>query len=307
MMQRRQARADVTPVRQTTQYNCVATSLAMALKALGFADFECEPDRVNRVLGALPLQGASFEQVAAAASHYGCRTTLVVPATLGLVRSWTDAGKPVMIGWNTGNEWSHASLVFDVTDTHVLVADPNIPNPDTLVRTLTHDEFYDKWWEKSGPGYKIRRPAMCIEREITPDGRQVMAGSRTAAMVRRTAGWGDKPSRPLQTQPDYGDTNNDEGAGSRVPRGDDSPQPDTNILFAALRRERVATKVAFEYSNTVPPYEADHGYGQPLAGGTDVMRQLLNNLRRENGLDPRPECPRIAARIAERANRQIKG
>ena len=171
------ARADVGPRRQRNQYNCCTTSLSMALEALGIPPEECSIENVNRVLGAMPLRGAAWEQVAGAASHFGCRATLVVPSTLRQVRDWTDAGIPVIIGWNTGNEWSHASLIFDVTDDLVYIADPNIPNPDKTVRTLSHDEFYEKWWEKSGEGYKVRRPAMAIEREITPDGRQVMASA----------------------------------------------------------------------------------------------------------------------------------
>jgi hypothetical protein len=174
------AAANVTPIRQPTQYHCVPTSLAMALLALGVRKEECLPEIVNKVLGALPLRGASFEQVSAAASHYGMRTTLVTPSTLRQVKEWTDMGKPVMIGWNPENrEWSHASLIFDVQEQDdgtlkVFVADPNIPNPEKLVRVIEEDEFYSKWYEKATPGYLIRRPAMCIEREITPDGKQVM-------------------------------------------------------------------------------------------------------------------------------------
>ena len=171
------AKANVRPRRQANQYNCTVTSLSMALEAVGIAPEECSAELVNKVLGALPLRGASWEQVAGAASHYGCRATLVVPSTLRQVRAWTDAGTPVLIGWNTGNEWSHASLIFDVTDDQVFIADPNIPNPDATVRILSHEDFYEKWWEKSGEGYKVRRPAMAIEREITPDGRQVMASA----------------------------------------------------------------------------------------------------------------------------------
>ena len=56
----------------------------------------------------------------------------------------------------------------------VYVADPNIPNPDKLFRVVSEDEFYSKWAEK-WPNYMVRRPAMKVEREITPTGRQVMA------------------------------------------------------------------------------------------------------------------------------------
>jgi hypothetical protein len=42
------------------------------------------------------------------------------------------------------------------------------------VRVVPKAEFYAKWYEK-WPNYLVRRPAMAIEREITTDGRQVMA------------------------------------------------------------------------------------------------------------------------------------
>lgn len=175
--------ANVTPRRQSSQYNCVTTSLLMALESLGIPAAECQIDKVNAVLGAMPLRGASWEAAAGAASHYGCRANLVIPSTLTQVRSWTDEGCPVIIAYNLGNEWSHASLVFNVDDNWVYVADPNIPDPQKLTKKMTHDEFYAVWWEKSATGYKIRRPAMKIEREITPDGRQVIASAKTAVLT----------------------------------------------------------------------------------------------------------------------------
>ena len=186
-MERRIAKADVIPVRQQNQYNCVTTSLCMALRALGVPEDECSPARVNKVVGAMPLQGAAWEPMLAAANHYGMRATLTLPSTVRQLKSWTDAGKPVVIAWNPeGREWSHASLVFDVDDDlNVYVADPNIPDPDETVRVVPKGEFYSKWYEKAPQGFLIRRPACVIEREITPDGRQVMASRKKTARVRR--------------------------------------------------------------------------------------------------------------------------
>jgi hypothetical protein len=152
----------------------------MALRALGVPEAECSPARVNKVVGAMPLQGAAWEPMLAAANHYGMRATLTLPSTVRQLKSWTDAGKPVVIAWNPeGREWSHASLVFDVDDDlNVYVADPNIPDPDETVRVVPKGEFYQKWYEKAPQGFLIRRPACVIEREITPDGRQVMASSK---------------------------------------------------------------------------------------------------------------------------------
>jgi len=172
VMTDKKAKADVTPVRQRTQYTCMSTSLMMCLQALGH---KVNEDEVNDVMGARPKKGAAWENAIAAAQHYGCRATLVTPSTVQQLKSWTDRGIPVMIAWNPeGRPWSHASVVFDVDeDLNVYVADPNIPDPDETVRIVPKGEFYSKWSEK-WPDYIVRRPAMAVEREITPDGRQVI-------------------------------------------------------------------------------------------------------------------------------------
>ena len=180
-MFRRIARANVTPVRQRTQFSCVASSTSMALNALGFNTNE---DQVNEIIGAQPLRGASWEQVLACLQYFGCRGTLTMPSTIKQLKEWTDAGKPVLIAWNPeGREWSHASLVFDVIekengDHDIYIADPNIPNPDETVRIVNSKDFYSKWFEKWDK-YLVRRPALMVDREISPDGKQVMASLRT--------------------------------------------------------------------------------------------------------------------------------
>lgn len=180
------ARAEITPIRQRTQYTCMGASLSMALQAQG-ADFD--EDTVNKVMGCKPMQGASWEQALAAAQHFGMRATLVTPCPMSTLKEWTDRGVAVMIAWNPeGRDWSHASVVFDVTDTHVHVADPNLPDPDETVRIVPREDFLKKWFEK-WPDYLVRRPALAIEREITSDGRQVKASlaSRVASKFLRRA------------------------------------------------------------------------------------------------------------------------
>ena len=173
---RRQAKADVNPIRQRSQFTCVTASTCMALNAVGV---KCNEDQVNEVIGAKAMHGARWEEVLACAQYYGCRATLTCPATLTQVKEWTDQGKPVLIAWNPeGREWSHASLIFDVTGEKgsyvVHIADPNIPNPDKTTREVNEDDFYAKWYEK-WPAYLVRRPALMIEREICENGRQLMA------------------------------------------------------------------------------------------------------------------------------------
>ncbi len=191
-MNTRIAKAEVPLLRQRTQYSCMSASMCACLNALGY---KCSEDEVNEVMGARPMKGAAWEQALACAQHYGVRGMLVCPSTVNQLREWTDAGKPVMIAWNPeGRDWSHASVVFDVTDTipaelpsecsllgsrdssgpWVWVADTNIPNPEKTVRVVCADTFYSKWFEK-WPNYLVRRPALMLDREVTPEGRQVMA------------------------------------------------------------------------------------------------------------------------------------
>lgn len=40
-------------------------------------------------------------------------------------------------------------------------------------------------------------------------------------------------------------------------------------------------------------HEIDHGYSEPLGGGTDVMRRMQNQFRKEQGLPERPASPEI--------------
>jgi hypothetical protein len=171
----KQAKAAVEPIRQRTQYSCMAASMSMCLRALGTV---CTEDQVNKVMGAQPMKGASWENALACGQHFGMRCTLVTPSSVPQLAEWTSRGVPVMIAWNPeGREWSHASVVFDVTgDGDVHVADPNIPDPTQTVRVLSTSEFYKKWFEK-WPRYFVRRPALAVEREITPDGRQVFAST----------------------------------------------------------------------------------------------------------------------------------
>ena len=176
-LMKKKSKANLTPKRQRTQYSCMSTSMSMCLQALGYS--HANEDEVNKVMGALPMKGAAWEQALACAQHYGCRATLTTPSTVTQLKGWTDRGIPVMIAWNPeGRDWSHASVVFDVDDElNVYIADPNIPDPDETVRVVSKTEFYSKWYEK-WPNYLVRRPACAIEREITPDGKQIMASNQ---------------------------------------------------------------------------------------------------------------------------------
>ena len=180
------AKAMVIPVRQRTQYTCVPCSLSMCLKALGIGEWMTE-DIVNDVMGARPMKGATWEAVINAAQHFGKRATLTAPCTIEQMKEWTDKGLPIMIAWNPeGREWSHASTVFHVCDEYVWVADPNIPDPNEVVRKVTHKEFYNKWYEKHS-NYLVRRPCVVISHEISESGTQVPYPNMRMAL-KKTAG-----------------------------------------------------------------------------------------------------------------------
>lgn len=174
------AKAMVIPVRQRTQYTCVPCSLSMCLKALGM-EWMTE-DIVNDVMGARPMKGATWEAVINAAQHFGKRATLTAPCTIEQMKEWTDQGLPIMIAWNPeGREWSHASTVFHVCEEYVWVADPNIPDPNEVVRQVPHKDFYSKWYEKH-TNYLVRRPAVVISHEISESGTQVPYPNMRMAM-----------------------------------------------------------------------------------------------------------------------------
>jgi hypothetical protein len=190
LIMHKHAKAGIVPIRQRTQFSCVAASMTMALGANGV---ETDEDEVNRVMGCKPMQGATWEQAIACAQHWGMRATLVSPCTLGQLKEWTDRGIPVLIAWNPeGRDWSHASCVFDVdAEENIYVADPNCPDPEQTVRVVPKTEFYGKWFEK-WPNYLVRRPALAIEREITSDGRQVRASRVAATQNPSIVRWEDK-------------------------------------------------------------------------------------------------------------------
>lgn len=168
---KRTARANVPGIRQRTQYTCMSASIAAALMALGK---EITEDDVNRVLKAQAMKGARWEEALGTIQYFGGRGTLVVPATVNMLKEWTDQEIPVLIGWNPeGRPWSHASVVAEVDSAgNVHIMDPNIPDPDEHFRIVPKDEFYKRWLEPCGDSLIIRRPAMAVTLEVDERGRQ---------------------------------------------------------------------------------------------------------------------------------------
>lgn len=291
----RHARAQVAQIRQTTQYTCCAASISAALKAHGKL---VDEDGVNRILGAAPMAGASWEAMLATIQYFGLRGSLVIPSTPRMLKQWTDQGLPVIIAWNPeGRPWSHASVVFDVTESPegllIHVMDPNIPNPGRTTRVMGEDEFCQKWGEKVSDSLIVRRPACVVEREVTQDGRQVRASSprpiekQVLSALQRAGGATEATGA---------------GLGMRIMRSQLAPVITNlvNLGWVTVNGTRIQiTNRGASYSGNpdgkpIYPEDINHGEDRPLGGGTDVMQHLQNQLRIEQGRKPRPENPRIA-------------
>jgi len=189
---RKKAKADIPGLRQQTQYTCMATSLTSILQ---YYDKDVNEKDVNKVLGASAKKGARWEEALGTLQYFGLRGSLVVPATLKMVKNWTDKGIPVMIAWNPeGRPWSHASVISDVDDDleYITIMDPNIPDPEETFRQVPKKEFYRKWGEDWGDMI-LRRPAVAVTLEVDAEGRQVVASSL---------------KQPLSLRRDYGLENN---------------------------------------------------------------------------------------------------
>ena len=175
--------AKVPHLRQTSQYTCVAASVTAALQALGKTITE---DEVNRVLGASPMRGASWEEALGALQYFGCRGTLVTPSSWEQLREWTDRGIPVLIGWNPeGRPWSHASIVAHVEEDAIHVMDPNTPDPGHGFRVLSREDFHRTWSEKYSDHLIVRRPALAVELEVSANG-QLTRSKLAARYLRET-------------------------------------------------------------------------------------------------------------------------
>lgn len=82
------------------------------------------------------------------------------------------------------------------------------------------------------------------------------------------------------------------------------PESDAYLAVKAgviLNRGRRAGYKGNPGGKDIYPNEIDHGYGEPLAGGTDVMRKLQNTYVHEQGdvIPQRPKSPRLAASVTE--------
>lgn len=221
-MTNKKAKANIKGMRQQTQYTCMATSLTSVLRYYGR---DVDEQDVNRVLGAIAKKGARWEEALATAQYFGLRGQLVVPATLNMVKEWTDKGVPVMIAWNPEDRpWSHASVISDVSDEGIVqIMDPNIPDPEKTFRFVPKDEFYKKWGEDWGD-LIVRRPAMALTLEVDSTGRQVIASAQQGL------------TSPLSLRKDYGGIPQSNNA-SQLPSAGEKEEPDKGRTLGVKSEE----------------------------------------------------------------------
>lgn len=68
-------------------------------------------------------------------------------------------------------------------------------------------------------------------------------------------------------------------------------------ILAILKRHAAAQEITGPPTTAIYPKEIDHGYEQPLAGGSDIMKRLQDQLLIEQGNTPREPNPRLAASL----------
>ena len=267
------------PKRQKTQYTCMATSLSMCLEANGI---DADEDTTNKVMGAAPMKGARWEEMIAAAQHFGCRATLISPATLSDLKRYTENGSPCVISWNPeGRDWSHASVVYEVSDdlTQVTIADPNMPDPHETIRILSAHEFYKSWYEKWS-NYLVRRVCVAIEREITEDGFQRFANQHQSNAY--TSHKETKENHMKISIEEFQTLLSDKGIEKEAASGlyGYTKRTEKDVSVAISKIQRVASKIArssFKRDTRIAGFMALHAK-RTKSGAANILVSAYQNL-----------------------------
>lgn len=116
--------------RQNTSYTCCPTSLSMASQMLYHYHSE---ETCAKALGTSPNSGTSPSQLIAGAPKLGLKA-IPIERDSKVVKTYIDKGFPVICHWQTNqtknckgdyiSAFGHYGLIWDMTSTHYLVADP---------------------------------------------------------------------------------------------------------------------------------------------------------------------------------------
>lgn len=73
-------------------------------------------------------------------------------------------------------------------------------------------------------------------------------------------------------------------------------KPSPKVIVARYRASQNTTPYTGNPDGEpIYPVEVDHGWEQPLAGGTDIMKRVVDRFMVEQGREPRDKNPRLAS------------
>lgn len=128
-------------VQQKTDYLCGPACLESLLDLYGV---EIPQEHLAVLCKTSETNGTSPENMDKALLTLGFKVTEKIGATWDELKSLTDAGTPVLVGWfsdfeEPGDE--HYAVAYRVTDTEIVMMDPEIGGE----RILQKDDFLKRW------------------------------------------------------------------------------------------------------------------------------------------------------------------
>lgn len=131
----------IKPFRQTAGL-CGPAALKIALSCFGVNVSEA---RLTRLAGANKEKGADAKGLVRAARSLGFRAVLRDLLTIENLRKAVAKNIPVIVDWFSVDD-GHYSVVVDVDDENVLLADPELGH----TRAMRHEEFLRVWFDYRG-------------------------------------------------------------------------------------------------------------------------------------------------------------
>lgn len=142
--------------------HCGPASLKMVLGYLGLEKTEAELAALTKCT---EERGTAARDIVAAAQSLGFQAFLKDEASLADIREWVIGRQlPVIIAWFAHDD-DHYSVVVDITDTHISIADPETATVERLLCADFEKVWYDRRLAEGREGQAIvPRPLVVISR-----------------------------------------------------------------------------------------------------------------------------------------------
>jgi ABC-type bacteriocin/lantibiotic exporter with double-glycine peptidase domain len=133
--------SEVKSVKQATEYSCGPACLESLLAHYGV---DLSQERLTVLCKTSEAEGTSPENMGKALLALGFAVTEKIGGTWDELRSITQRGIPILVGWfsdleEPGDE--HYSIAYRLTDTEIAMMDPEIGG----TRTLEKQDFLRRW------------------------------------------------------------------------------------------------------------------------------------------------------------------